>query len=204
MYIIDSNKDFYDYHSHVYGVDKSIIYDRRGSEVLNDAYLLSLSQGNLYTSVEIHLLLEVGFVQYLFLITDLQYEQGKRYSFPNEVIDFNLKMVQEYHNYNHYFDSPVSIQGVNVCYQFRYHKGKRKDYNYSLPYEQVVQIGHLPSISNPILKDTRLTKHLDSHLVWMELQTYISSLGNDKDVNLKMTDKEKAEIHGFDKKSFRY
>ena len=45
---------------------------------------------------------------------------------------------------------------------------------------------------------------LDPKETWIELQTYFSSLGNDKDIDLHLTDVEKAVNHGFDKKtSFR-
>ena len=60
------------------------------------------------------------------------------------------------------------------------------------------------NIMLPILQGTSLTKVLDAETVWIEIQTYISSLDNDKDIDLDTTDKEKATIHGFDKQSFRH
>ena len=35
MYIVDKHKDYYDYISHIYGVDKDTAFDRRGSYELS-------------------------------------------------------------------------------------------------------------------------------------------------------------------------
>ena len=42
MYILDKNTDYYDYFSHIYGEDKSITFDRRGSAIIKDEMLVDL------------------------------------------------------------------------------------------------------------------------------------------------------------------
>jgi hypothetical protein len=54
-----------------------------------------------------------------------------------------------------------------------------------------------------ILANTKLTSLLDPFEVWKDIQTYISSIGNDKDISTPMTEKQKVESHGFDENSFR-
>jgi len=59
-------------------------------------------------------------------------------------------------------------------------------------------------VKNPILRETKLTSLLDPQEIWVNLDNYLSSLNNDKDVSIPMTEEEKAEVHGFDRKtSFR-
>jgi hypothetical protein len=55
------------------------------------------------------------------------------------------------------------------------------------------------------LKNTIITRIIDPFVIWKELSNYISSKNNDKDIDIKMTDEERAINHGFDKKySFRH
>jgi len=78
MYIIDKNQDYYDYFSHIYGIDKTVTFDRRGSTILNDeSFLISPlgsrgwpCNGRKHYS---YVVLEVGYVQYLFLIHDIKF-----------------------------------------------------------------------------------------------------------------------------------
>ena len=58
-------------------------------------------------------------------------------------------------------------------------------------------------IDLPILTGSPLVKALDGFEVWHELSTYISSLRNEKVVDT-LDDKQKAEVHGFDKNYFRH
>ena len=44
MKIIDSKKDYYDYVSGIYGIDDKIIFDRRGSKVLEKYILKSINE----------------------------------------------------------------------------------------------------------------------------------------------------------------
>ena len=56
-------------------------------------------------------------------------------------------------------------------------------------------------IENPILKDTSISSLLIPVDIWKELSNYISSKGNDKNVEIVNSDIAKLENHGFDKKS---
>lgn len=200
MYIIDRHKDFYDHHSHIYGVDKNIVFDRRGSEVLDDGNL-SLMAGFPYDRHnEGFLLLEVGNVQYVIRVDD--YKESRYGVFES----CRLSLEKIFEENRHFFNSPISIGQVDgkCAWKTIDHEFVWKGY---IP-EQLEEVIRLTKGNRradlPILKDTSLTKILDSFELWKQLNTYISSLDNDKDVSLHMSEEDKAAIHGFDKHSFRH
>lgn len=206
MYIIDKNTDYYDYYSHIYGIDKKVVYDRRGSIIIDDDQVLlrwsNLSLRSLRTP-ESFLLLEIGYVQYLIGLDNFKkHVIGKMgYSGFREYYTFGYEIVRIFQDNKHYFDTPVSVRGASVAYAWTYDGIK---YKFNGSYQETIDGVSTNPINNPILSNTFITKIIDPETVWKELQNYISSLNNDKDVDLVMTDVERAEIHGFDKKiSFR-
>ena len=71
MYIIDSNKDYYDYVSHIYGLDKKIVFDRRGSIRMESSDLVDLRETRYYDGKTQFILLETGMVQYLLKLDNI-------------------------------------------------------------------------------------------------------------------------------------
>lgn len=206
MQIIDKNKDFYDYFSYVYGVDKTITFDRRGSTIIYDESIFLLNNKSyLYLMVDrkTHFILEVGNIQYLIEMYDIEIERNWSI---NEFKSCKLKILHTFSNHTHYFDSVMSIREVDVKTRFNWSRGdfKREPILSDNFRDTVIKI-YDNYINLPILKETQLTKVLDPEEIWKELQNYISALNNDKEVDIEMTDVEKAEIHGFDRKtSFRH
>jgi hypothetical protein len=195
MYIIDRNKDYYDFHSHIYGIDKKVIYDRRGSTKITNSELIRLSLYGLSIPEKAYILLEIGFVQYLILITNIE----KRDTFIETTYSGDMEIVREFRDFKHRYSTPISVRGVYLPFRFKW----SKQIKYCENFEELIA-KELYEIENPILADTNITSLIDSNAIWQELQNYISSLNNDKDIDLPMSDVEKAEIHGFDKKtSFR-
>ena len=73
MYIVDKHKDYYDYISHVYGVDKGTTFDRRGScELSFNELIRKVLDAKRYYYDNRRFILETGFTQYLFAITDVK------------------------------------------------------------------------------------------------------------------------------------
>jgi hypothetical protein len=201
MYIIDKNKDYYDYFSHIYGIDKKIVYNRRGSkDIYNIKFAKICYKYHLsYKGIE-HILLEIGYKQYIFQLSKFKTIESHQCTIVN---DYEIELVKTYSDHKHYFDSPVSLHGVTIksIWGFKYNENIR--YLLDRPYSEAI-VRTYKEINNPILANTKITSFLEALTVWIEIQTYISSLDNDKDVDLNMSDVEKAEIHGFDKKtSFR-
>lgn len=153
------------------------------------------------------IILEVGFVQYLIRVHS--FETEKQIGSPDIFKSCKMDLVREFHENKHFFPSPISINTVGLDWYFSRKDGwSKRRYKTQGAFSEVVEIydenyRKHHEIKLPILKDTQLTSIIDGDVVWKELQNYISSLNNDKSIDLGLTDKEKANIHGFDKKSFR-
>ena len=205
MYIIDSNKDFYDYVSHIYGVDKNIVFDRRGSQRIEDSSLTALTGVDSRFSGPKLIFIEIGEAHYLVKLFNFKFRKDL---INIEVVkSFNIELFHKYPIAPHKFDSYISIHNASM-YPWIDWNWKSGDYiikevpSLDEIYRQIG--GREDYISNPIFVNTSLTKVLDASSVWIEIQTYISSLDNDKDIESNITDKEKVVVHGFDKYSFRH
>ena len=206
MYIVDRNKDFYDYLSHIYGVDKNIVFDRRGSlRITDDALVFD------YRNSEDHKLLfiEIGEAHYLIKLSNLKFKKDLLLSIF-EVKSFDIEILHKYNTAPNQFGSPISIHAADnyrwLEWNWRSWRNKQP-FKINIPsFDEVIRYtkDNDTNIILPILQNTSLTKVLDATTVWVEIQTYISSLDNDRDIDLNTTDKEKAIIHGFDEKSFRH
>jgi hypothetical protein len=215
MYIIDKNKDYYDYLSspNIYGTDKRIVFDRRGSKSITDETIANLvyKKLNSYKRNDSFILLEVGFKQYIIELCNIKYN--------NEIsggvfISCKFKLVQTIENnapVHLYPEAPMSIREIDLHYRWKL-KGVGRGYIYSigkntkLGFDNIVsRVYSDTAILNPILKDTKLTKLFTPDEMWGNIQTYLSSLNNDNEqTGTDLTDVERAEIHGFDKiTSFR-
>jgi hypothetical protein len=203
MYIIDKNKDFYDFYSKIYGIDKAIVFDRRGSNILGDSnFEILLSFRGLRGCV--YLLLEVGFKQYLIEYSNIKTKYDK-FSCIEKVVSYNIRMVRTFNENKHLFAKEITLVGVDIPYYYNF--GLR---NFNL--ERLINSVKLSDlkismkhIELPILANTKLTTFLDAKEIWKDLSTFISSKKNDKNVDIVNTDKDKIVIHGFDvKTSFRH
>lgn len=203
MYIIDKNKDFYDYFSHIYGEDKAITYDRRGSSIIVDETIVDLSTrwSRGWYSDPTFVILEIGYAQYLIELSDFVFEPTP--FAMKGFVSCKLELVRKFNDQKHYYQKPMSIHGVSI--KRLWNTKTKRMWIASESYSEIISEIPDRAIENPILSKTGLTSILDPEEIWIELQAYISSLGNDKDISIEMTDIERAEIHGFDKKtSFRH
>jgi len=207
MYIVDRNTDFYDYLSKIYGIDKGIIFDRRGSERIDDEFLSSgidsVNSVNYHysswrsTSKEGWFVLEIGTIQYLIKIFDV--ENKKDESFKS----CKMKVLRVFNNNINQYGFPISIKKIRIPWIWG---RKEEEFIKNGKFKELVKIDYTyKTIINPILAKTQLTKLIDPEEIWKSLANYISSLNNDKDISIPMTDVEKAINHGFDKRtSFRH
>jgi hypothetical protein len=205
MYILDKNHDFYDHFTKIYGEDKSLTFDRRGSHILSDDDIIRMSYRYHIPSKKEKefVLLEIGNKQYLIQLTNFIVEENS--VFPSEIEDCDMSIVRVFEDHKHYYNSPISIRGCDVDYHWHWGRGFDRGYKFDESFKEAISKVYDNNINLPILKKTKLTSLLDPQQVWIDLQTYFSSLGNDKDISTPMTDVERAEIHGFDKKtSFRH
>ena len=103
MQIIDKQKDFYDFYSHIYGLDKSVTFDRRGSIIVDDTmlyadhYLYPRGYSFFKDPASAFHLLEVGCVQYI-----IQMDGVKRIGdkWGQQSLNFDACRINIFHKYN--------------------------------------------------------------------------------------------------------
>ena len=212
MYIIDKNKDYYDYMKGM-GVDKSITYDRRGSIVLSEQDLLNhvipSDYHRRYRSMYawdddsvVHFVVEIGDTQYLIRISDLKFKTVSVSPECYAPISGHFELVRTFQDHKHYFEKEISIVPARKKWMWRSWKTKRDSIVHSYSELDIVNDKVL---SNPIMKDTSIASLISPQDVWVGLMNYISSKYNDKTVAIQNTDVDKLTNHGFDKKtSFRH
>ena len=125
MYIIDKNKDFYDYLSHIYGVDKVITFDRRGSVIIDDEIIANYSQKHCPSfreKDENFVILEVGMIQYLIKVFNFKTKEIFNIA---EFVSCSMEIVKIFNDNKHRFNTPISIRGVNLNYKIRWLKRKK-------------------------------------------------------------------------------
>ena len=205
MYIIDSNKDYYDYVSHIYGLDKKIVFDRRGSIRMESNDLVDLRETRYYDGKTQFILLEIGMVQYLLklddivVVTDENKPKNKHIDLRayQHVKSFHVEIVEKFEDHKNVTGCPIAIRSVHNSWRspsyIKMFPTDYKDYKITDDIE----------LDLPILASTCITKIIPADEIWKNICNYISSLGNDKDV-AQASDIEKIVNHGFDKKeSFR-
>ena len=211
MYILDKNKDYYDYLAKLYGVDKTITYDHRGSITLTELTFLKKIAPSYDEYENKHyfednkkkylFIVEVGTTQYLFKMYDIHYKLEMNIYSP---CSCKYELLRIFKDNKHYYEKEITIVPVS---RNRYYIGYNwRDWNN----EKVVSFLELRElldrrISNPILKDTVIPAHIKDVEVWKDLSNYISSKYNDKTITIKNSDVSKLQNHGFDKvTSFRH
>jgi hypothetical protein len=199
VYIIDKNKDYYDYYMGIYGIDKTITYDRRGSTVLSEKRLLDsiTHEFNATKSIE-YFVLEVGTIQYLFRV-NVDYKLPYKLSQFTEPYKGEFSLNNVFKDHRHYFETEISLVPARINHGW-YWQNKRNEDKVVKSWREI-EVQSDKMVSNPILKDTSIASFIDPKDIWIELTNFISSKYNDKTVNIVNTDMDKIVNHGFDKKS---
>jgi hypothetical protein len=202
--IIDKNKDYYDYLSHVYGIDENIAFNRRGSTILTTEYIQQFIENtnNSFYSFWLDLLiLETGFVHYLFDIKTQ--EKG----------DKIFSLIHTYTDEIHFSKNPVCIY-FNDDFDFRSEdrqlRGwKKRDLSYSKLRlkESMIKVWRNNNkpicIELPILDKTFFPSVIKPEKIWQNIYNYLVKI-NEPNIIDTRDDVSKAIDHGFDKRtSFR-
>jgi len=200
MYILDKNKDYYDYLAKLYGVDKTIVYDRRGSVPLTELSFLRMapdygdynkSQKYISGVQRFLFIVEIGFTQYLFEMHDIKYDNTE-YHYP---VSCNYELVRVFRDNKHYYEKEIAIVRVTRGFNSNWRDWNKKEFT------KFNELKVIPEskISNPILKDTIIPSYIKAIEVWGNLSNYISSKYNDKTITIINSDVDKLQNHGFDK-----
>jgi len=214
MQIIDrKNKDYYDYIAHQYR-DKTTTYDRRGSFVVDDNYLVWFIKNHVgrfeRIPEEILFFLEIGNVQYLISLFKLEFINLNVHVevLPSDIKlrNVEIKLINKYEEYKHYLPAPMSISFVwknypNYRYCDKVTQLSKFDLNsdfkqFKILYDDKVSDDNF--ISNPILKNTKIPSIIEPLEIYKNLEGYFSGFNRDKTVEIQMSDKEKIVSKGFD------
>ena len=201
-------KDYYDYLAGVYGIDEDIVYDRRDGHVfrINDdgeQYFVKTKLwgdrikgevrrgrfvGNKYTfeteleGLIMHIVIEVGYNQYLFEIERYLDEFGKIHIEPKLLKKETIKEKK--------CKEPVAL--IPVEYQGWFRESPK-----------ITGYDMKRMIKNPIFSGTWLSSFISPEEMYNEVYNYLISIREPK-IEDNRNDVQKLESKGFDKKtSFR-
>ncbi len=199
MLIVDKNTDYYDHYSHIYGVDKQIVFDRRGSTLLTSDVLLT-ARYNTYLELQQFFLLEVGYKQHLIEVSNIKTKQSKQLGFGYPTVEkYDVKLLKTFDEQKHLFEKELSLLRIQDIRPFSFYYKKKNINNFiegiRLP---DIRIYDKTLTSLPILRDTFITKIIDAESIWKDLNVFISSQKNDKNIDIVNSDKDKIVNHGFD------
>ena len=201
MKIIDSKKDYYDYVSGIYGIDDKVVFDRRGSKVLEKYILKSFNEPPTTDDFDFvgECYVKIGDWVYRF---DRDGESWS-WSMPDKMIFgtwFDKTILSnpvKYESFPYKEKLPDEIISVfSKHFKIRTNANK-KIYGY-LSYHRSSEI------SNPLLNNFEFVKrYISPEDAWQKIYDFISSR-NEKPIVDNRSDVEHLESAGFDKKtSFR-
>lgn len=201
MRIIDKNKDFYDYFQ-VYNDD--VIFDRRGSYILTNQDICDLWCGFHEDFSDKYLLLQVGYSYWLMIAKC----ESTAVSITNvsQCVDYSLELIDYWKDYNHFDSLHFGTVDKHFSTEFLFSKKwdwksnlideiKRGNYEYKKDFTE--------RHPNLIFRNTKIPSVVMADDLYNAFDEYFSHLKDDVKVD-NMSDIEKVESHGFDKKtSFR-
>lgn len=207
MRIIDKNKDFYDY---LQCYDDDVVFDRRGSYILTNQDICDLWCGFHEDFSDKYLLLQVGY-SYWLMIAKCKSTAVSITNAP-QCVDYSLELVDYWKDYNH-FDS-LHFGAVDKHFSAEFLFSKKWDWksnlideikrgNYEYKKDFTVDTYHKINDIKLVFCKTKIPSVVIADDLYNAFDEYFSHLKDDVKVD-NMTDIEKVESHGFDKKtSFR-
>ena len=205
MRIIDKNKDFYDY---LQCYDDDVVFDRRGSYILTNQDICDLWCGFHEDFSDKYLLLQVGYSYWLMIARC----ESTAVSITNtsRCVDYSLELVDYWKDYNHFNSLHFGTVDKHFSAEFLFSKKwnwksnlideiKRGNYEYKKDFTDTYEINDIKLV----FCKTKIPSIVKAEDLYYAFDEYFSHLKDDIKVD-NMTDIEKVESHGFNKKtSFR-
>lgn len=207
MRILDKHKDFYDY---LQCYDDDVIFDRRGSYILTNQDICDLWCGYHEDFSDKYLLLQVGY-SYWMMIAKCE-STAVSITNASECVDYSLELVDYWKDYNH-FDS-LHFGAVDKHFSVEFLFSKKWDWksnlideikrgNYEYKKDFTIDTYHKINDIKLIFCKTKIPSIVKAEDLYNAFDEYFSHLKDDIKVD-NMSDIEKIESHGFNKKtSFR-
>lgn len=206
MKIIDNKKDYYDFLISINGIDEGVVFDRRGSKVVEtdfrgNSYFAKVAKYNdserqlkrvydyeihkankMLVGLVLYFAIEVGTTHYIFQI--------ERYLENGELV-LNTIFKEKLTNCKKIGENAV-INFIPINYDYGCYK-----------YTNKIRYNTREIIENPILRDTQIPAFISAEEIYDEIYNYIIST-KEKEIIDTRNDVQKLESRGFDKKiSFR-
>lgn len=197
MRIIDKNKDYYDY---LQCYTDDIVYDRRNSHFIT---LDDLEKIWMFDIDERFLLLQVGYSNWLIKIIPTKYEEKNGWTY---IQDYSVELLEYWKDYNHCNKLTFGVINKRCSFEYLFSKKfqryeklsddvKHGNYEFKILYTEKHE--------NILFSKSKIPSIVKPFDLYNAFDEYFSHLKDDVNYD-NMTDKEKIESHGFDKKtSFR-
>ena len=207
MRIIDKNKDYYDY---LQCYDDDVVFDRRGSYILTNQNICDLWCVFREDFSDKYLLLQVGY-SYWLMIAKCE-STAVSCTNASQCIDYSLELVNYWKDYNHFDSLHFGTVDKHFSAEFLFSKKwdwksnlideiKRGNYEYKKDF--TVDTYHKINDIKLVFCKTKIPSVVMADDLYNAFDEYFSHLKDDVKVD-NMSDIEKVESHGFDKKtSFR-
>lgn len=210
MKILDNKKDYYDYISGIYGIDTEIVYDRRGSIVAKNRFEeYGIRPFSPTDRRSWYLRVIAGEKSWPFIIEP---EEGGGYKVSvynhEDIFQMNMDYYRKHPWMLPYNPFPDPIQSPhhqrdyfkNICEEIK----PTREYPLILEYSMCSGRGDFwTMIKNPILSGLPIVSYIPAEEIWQAIYDYLIKLREPEIIDTR-TDEEKAESHGFDRKtSFR-
>lgn len=198
MKIIDNKKDFYDYLSGINGIDEYVTYDRRNSIVARkalDGYLKPFNSLHNESARDYYVYIQAGEdYKKRFIVRREPTEKDIKYTIDEYKIKDNMQTKKSWMPWwceDPYIgitkNSPVSPKAPLIL-AYRSTDSRWNSWTY---------------VENPILVGLPLVGFLSAQEIWDGIYNYLLKM-KEPIITDSRTDEEKAESHGFDRKtSFR-
>lgn len=199
MKIIDNKKDFYDYLAGINGIDEYVTYDRRNSVVARkslDGYLKPFNSLHNEPSRDYYVYLQAG------------EDYKKRFLVRREVTKDNIKFTVEEYDVDGELKSQKKKSWMPWWVSDPYYGVDKELVSSQAPLvlayrETGSRWDSWHYVKNPILVGLPLVGFLSAQDIWQAIYDYLLKMKEPEIVDTR-TDEEKAESHGFDRKtSFR-
>ena len=199
MKIIDNKKDFYDYIAGINGIDEYVTYDRRSSIVAKkelDGYLKPFNSLKNEPSSNYFIYIQAGtdYKKRFLVSRELDGDNIKftieEYDLDEELKNQKKKSWMPWWTFDPYYgvDKELVSLEAPLVLAYRATDWRWDKWNY---------------VKNPILVGLPLVGFLSAQEIWDGIYNYLLKMKEPVIVDSR-TDEEKAESHGFDKKtSFR-
>lgn len=201
MRIIDKNRDYYDY---LQCYNDDVVYDRRNSYILTNDDILNLYNVHSYRyeeTTKCNLLLKVGYSNWLVGVEFTKFHTDA--CNLKKADDYNLELIECWTDYNKC--NKLELGCVRKDYTLEHLFSKKYDYKEKLvesikrgSYEYIKCF--MSDHEKIIFNKTKIPSVVKAEDLYNGFDEYLSHLKDDVATD-NMSDIEKVESHGFDKKS---